>query len=323
MEELWESLAPGLKVRDLTAEERQDTLQKISRLLSFVLGHSNETFEQLERDMPFVRSVTSSRPDVPDARDATILGLNNLVCTMLNRLSLEPWPEAPAQQEDPRTDVLIDVLIIVCSPGCAPLPKAFDEAHALASTVRRAGRTAHILERGGAAAINALLQERSPRVVWFIGHGDATHPTHNQRTLALTAEDGSVEYMQPKTLAKIFGGASRRPELVVLNSCQSAASDEGPHSLCEAISRGYGVPTVGWRTIAADTAAQIFAIGLMGCLAPQLAQGPPLSRTAVAEAFEAFDADASGAIDYAEFVAMVSGRGTAAETTVYEELQKA
>ena len=92
MEELWESLAPGLKVRGfLTAEERQDTLQKISRLLSFVLGPRNETFEQLKRDMPFVRSVTSSRPDVPDARDATILGLNNLVCTMLNRLSHVPW----------------------------------------------------------------------------------------------------------------------------------------------------------------------------------------------------------------------------------------
>ena len=88
MEELWESLAPGLKVRDLTAEERQDTIQKLTRLLSFVHGHSNETFEQLERDMPFVRSVTSSRLAVPDARDATIVGLNNLVCTTLNRLSL-------------------------------------------------------------------------------------------------------------------------------------------------------------------------------------------------------------------------------------------
>ena len=215
---LAESLTKGLKVRDLTAEERFDTLKKISRLQHFVLGLSNETFEQLEWDMPFVRSVTSSRPDVPDARDATIVGLNNLVCTMLNRLSLEPWPEAPAQQEGPRTDVLIDVLIIVCSPARAPLPKALDEAHALAETVRRAGRTAHILERGGAAAITALLPERSPRVVWFIGHGDATHPTHNQRTLALTAEDGSVEYMQPKTMAKIFGGASPRLELVVLNS---------------------------------------------------------------------------------------------------------
>ena len=98
MEELWESLAPGLKVRDLTAEERQDTIQKLTRLLSFAIGQSHETFEQLKQDMPFIRSVTSSRPDAPDARDATILGLNNLVCTMLNRLSLEPWPEAPAQQ---------------------------------------------------------------------------------------------------------------------------------------------------------------------------------------------------------------------------------
>ena len=245
---------------------------------------SYEPFEQLQQEMPLIRSVTSSRPDAPDARDATIVGLNNLVCTMLNRLSLEPWPEAPKQQDGPRTDVLIDMLIIVCSPGCAPLPKAFDEAHALAGIVRRAGRTAHILERGGAAAINALLQERSARVVWFIGHGDATHPTHNQRTLALTAEGGSVEYMQPKTLANIFGAASPRLELVVLNSCQSAASDGGLPSLCEIISRGYGVPTVGWRTIAADTAAQIFAIGLMGCLAPQLAREPPLS---LAQAFEA------------------------------------
>ena len=142
------------------------------------------------------------------------------------------------------------------SPGCAPLPKAFDEAHALAGIARRAGLTAHVLDRGGAAAINALLPERSPRIVWFIGHGDGEHPTHNERTLALTAEDGSVQYMLPKTLANIFGGASQRLELVVLNGCQSAASDEGPHSLCEAISRGYGVPTVGWRTIAADTAAR-------------------------------------------------------------------
>ena len=155
MEELLESLAPGLKVRDLTAEERQDTIQKLTRLLSFAIGHSHETFEQLEQDMPFIRSVTSSRPDAPDARDATILGLNNLVCTMLNGLSRVPWPEAPAQQEEPRTDVPIDVLIVVCSPARAPLPKAFDEAHALAGIVRRAGRTAHILERGGAAAINA------------------------------------------------------------------------------------------------------------------------------------------------------------------------
>ena len=159
MEELLEKFT--LKVRDLTAEERQDTLQKISRLLSFVLGHSNETFEQLERDMPFVRSVTSSRPDVPDARDATIVGLNNLVCTMLNRLSLEPWPEAPKQQDGPRTDVLIDVLIIACSPGCAPLPKAFDEAHALAGIVRRAGRTAGRHARTARARARSSTRERT------------------------------------------------------------------------------------------------------------------------------------------------------------------
>ena len=47
MEELWESLAPGLKVRDLTAEERQDTIQKLTRLMSFAIGYSHETFEQL------------------------------------------------------------------------------------------------------------------------------------------------------------------------------------------------------------------------------------------------------------------------------------
>ena len=130
MDELLEKFT--LKVRDLSAEERQDTIQKLTRLLSFANGHSHETFEQLEQEMPFIRSVTSSRPDVPDARDATIVGLNNLVCTMLNRLSRVPWPEAPAQ-DGPRIDVLIDVLIVVCSPGCAPLPKALDEAHGPAS----------------------------------------------------------------------------------------------------------------------------------------------------------------------------------------------
>ena len=35
MDELLESLTPRLKVRDLTAEERLDTLQKISRLQHF------------------------------------------------------------------------------------------------------------------------------------------------------------------------------------------------------------------------------------------------------------------------------------------------
>ena len=41
----------------------------------------------------------------------------------------------------------------------------------------------------------------------------------------------------------------------------------------------------------------------------------------VEEAFDAFDADESGAIDYEEFVAMVSGRGMNAETAVYDEFR--
>ena len=292
----FEEITAGLflKVRNFsTVAEQLDTLQKISRLQhklsrlqEFVLGERKETFEQLAQDIPFIRSVTSSRPAVPDARDATIVGLNNLVCTMLNRLSLEPWPEAPAQQEGPRTDVLIDVLIIVCSPGRAPLPKAFDEAHALAGIARRAGRTAHVLDRGGAAAINALLQERSPRVVWFIGHGDGEHPTHNERTLVLTAEDGSMECMLPETLSNIFGDASRRLELVVLNSCKTAVTDVGgQRSLCEAISQKFGKPTIGWSTLAADTAAQVFAIGIAASLAPALVQ-QPLGRANIERAFE-------------------------------------
>ena len=42
MDELLETFT--LKVRDLTAEERQDTIQKLTRLMSFAIGYSHETF---------------------------------------------------------------------------------------------------------------------------------------------------------------------------------------------------------------------------------------------------------------------------------------
>ena len=180
----------------------------------------------------------------------------------------------------------VDVLIVVCSPARHALPQAAIEANAIVQLVHAAGRTCLVTTlagtgaEGGAVELNAEMMARAPRVVCFIGHGDAPHPAASAEgaiTLGLLNATGAIETIFASTLADIFGNASRRLELLVLNGCST-------EMLCESVTRQHQVPAVGWSTQAADVAAKTFSISLFGCLARHLSER--ITATIVREAFE-------------------------------------
>ena len=175
----------------------------------------------------------------------------------------------------------IDFLFIVCSPTCGTLRHAQDEAHANAACAERAGLSALVVDHANLAELNSLLKTRAPRVAVFIGHADAPYTTGDSHTLCLTDGANGAVYMNPSTIACVFGGASERLELVVLNGCKSIDQ-------CEVLSGpAYGKATVGWSTLTNDAAAKVFSIGLVECLCETMRlSSAPISNRDKHKAFE-------------------------------------
>ena len=154
------------------------------------------------------------------------------------------------------------------------------EASLIRDCVCGAGGTCEVACGESAHQLNDRIHTRAPRVVVFIGHADAKHPTLNVPTLGLTDKSGGLELLNPATLEAIFAHASDRLELVVLNGCESA-----PY--CESIAKTYGKAAIGWRTKVADAPAKIFSAAVFVSLAQSLADGAtPLSGDKLRAAFE-------------------------------------
>ena len=148
---------------------------------------------------------------------------------------------------------MADLLIIVCSPTQAPLPGGHAELNAVRRVVEAHGQV--VEERIGCTAeeLRQALSELRPRMLLFIGHGDALHPVTGERTLGLTDGAGKVIRLRPETLAEVLSQAERL-ELVVLNGCDSAA-------LGEAVAVR-GVIAVCWATKLLDAVAEYFSVAL-------------------------------------------------------------
>ena len=277
---------------------------RIARTMAVLNGTSGETINDLIKAYPTEYRSLDHDAGASGAQERALAVLSDLVCTLLDRASVtdggsssagvaasaspsgaaiaaaqHPPPPPPLSASTATTP--IDVLLIVCSPSAAPLPNALLEASLISECVRAAGGTCEMACGESAHELNNRIHTRAPRVVVFIGHADAKHPTLNVPTLGLTDKSGRLELLNPATLEAIFARASDRLELVVLNGCKSA-----PY--CESIAKTYGKAAIGWRTKVADAPAKIFSAAVFVSLARSLADGASssLSGDKIRAAFE-------------------------------------
>lgn len=113
------------------------------------------------------------------------------------------------------------------------------------------------------------LERLAPRVLLFIGHGDAAYPLR-PRTLTL-ALDGAQGYarIDPTTLGDVLGHA-KGLELALLMGCRTAALG--------ARVADHGIPVVCWETLLEDAAGRHFTPALLRNVLHHLALGRPLRR---------------------------------------------
>jgi tetratricopeptide (TPR) repeat protein len=199
-----------------------------------------------------------------------------LFCHLCCRYTALPAAVPPAAS----SPMHVDFLFVVCSPNLRPLPQTSIEARENAACVERAGLTALVHSNGNLTELNTIILDRQPRVIVFAGHADASHPS-SKRTLGLTDASGKVIIMEPDTIAQIFSQPSERLELVSLNGCCSS-------ELCEFVTRRYSLPTCGWSSRTADSAAKVHSLGLVDALVQRMKARPAAGRLTSGDLHAAF-----------------------------------
>lgn len=174
----------------------------------------------------------------------------------------------------------VELLIIVCNPDREGARLA--EASAEADAVLKKCRDKRV-ERRDSCTVEQLrdqLVELRPRMLLFIGHGDAKHKSSDRHTLALTTEAGDPVIINPDVIIDVLSAqALERLEIVVLNGCCS-------EKLGAAVA-SRGVAAVCWTTRLLDGAAGLFSTALFQDLTMELDQGcAVLGRRRMWKAFE-------------------------------------
>jgi hypothetical protein len=95
---------------------------------------------------------------------------------MRSAVGTPPLPDRPALHAAlgaPPPGV-VDLLIVVCNPTRAPLPKAVAEANVVRTRAEGLGKRVEVRHSCTADALRTLLAEEvRPRILLFIGHADA------------------------------------------------------------------------------------------------------------------------------------------------------
>lgn len=163
----------------------------------------------------------------------------------------------------------LDVLIVVSGPtGALMLDVAGEKAKikkALHLMKWGGDLRLHFCEHATLDRLREALEQHKPDVLHFIGHGQYDENSKSA-ALAFEAEDGSAEDVSAETLGEILHDSPVR--LVVLNSCESAASS--PHDAFAGVAQrlvNVGVPAViAMQFKILDTTAQLFSAAFYSSL---------------------------------------------------------
>ena len=138
-----------------------------------------------------------------------------------------PAPPPPPQPEF-ATGVLRDgrrFAAVFCSPTIGPLEYTAEATEMLDAGVLSSD--ANLSQGATLEAVEKLLRDFDPHVLWFVGHGDVT--LSGDLTLGWTTAGGGLVLIDPRVCsAKLSAHTPRRGgslECVVLNACQTMKDD--------------------------------------------------------------------------------------------------
>jgi hypothetical protein len=131
--------------------------------------------------------------------------------------------------------------------------------------------------------IAEVVQQISPRVIMFSGHGDAVRKGLFAGALAFEVADGTIQLPDPAAFIGLLGHATMpRLECVFLNGCKTL------HPLGERIVSALPhLAVVGWYSAAEDQAAVAFSRGFFDALGRGGGGG---GKVSIAEAYAAAEA---------------------------------
>jgi len=209
-----------------------DELRATARL--WVVAKSHRNLDEYLRNCQLMIKRKEARAQLKTTSDKTADRPSADLTTHLGVASARPASSSSAPARD--------LLIFVCSPTVAPLPKGIDEASEVSQYM-----SAAICRGGTAADLQRQLLTPTRRFL-FIGHADAQSRVpgeQDQRTLGFT-DAGKVRMAANGDLAAMFGissclGGAGMLELVFLNGCRSDVLGREVHAA--------GVPNVVcWQT---------------------------------------------------------------------------
>ena len=148
-----------------------------------------------------------------------------------------PWDseeeeEAAASAAPPQPELATGVLrdgrrfaAVFCSPTIGPLEYPAEAKEMLDTGVLSSD--ANLSQGATLDAVEKLLRDFDPHVLWFVGHGDVT--LSGDLTLGWTTAGGGLVLIDPRVCsAKLSAHTPRRGgslECVVLNACQTMKDD--------------------------------------------------------------------------------------------------
>ena len=164
---------------------------------------------------------------------------------------MAPIPDPQSADVVMSDDRPVELLILICNPHCAQLADVFTEAHAAKAAVEKWHKRVEMFEWCTLSQLHEKLGELKPRIVLFIGHGDAHYGTTGRLTLGFTDERNNLVLMDPETIVKVIGAAPGL-EIIVIQACET-------EELGQAVAL-HGVPTICWSTKLFDLAAKHFSV---------------------------------------------------------------
>jgi hypothetical protein len=171
-------------------------------------------------------------------------------------LSGQPDASAPVREREPTAGERIRVLMLAANPRSTGRLAIDEEARQITERLRlsRDRDAFDLITRWAVRPMDLLqfLNQHSPHIVHFSGHGDRTGEIH------LSAGDGTDQGVTAAALAELFRVANDDIRVVVLNACYSAAQ-------VQAIGRHIDY-IVGMRAPITDDAATIFAASFYSAL---------------------------------------------------------
>lgn len=203
-------------------------------------------FALLERERPRLRdSIDQIRRSFadPDATSTTAIPVAS--------------PARPATSGATRAHGSLRVVFVAANPAALPELQLSAEAKRIEDKLRGTPDEHRIVFdwfwQAGPDSLMDLFFTNPPDVLHYAGHGA------ENGALMLQTDEGQVHLVTPEALAELIAARPRRPRMIVLNACYSAAMARSLAPLVDVV--------VGMRGAVADDAARRFAVELYRAIA--------------------------------------------------------